>query len=86
MIRMNYYLHGRSTLSTADLLRGAATSVVRVADSMDKPNELLQMLNDVFDVVTRDKVADKIEELGLGLVKCATELRGPVIDERPMPN
>ena len=84
MIKMNYYLHdGRTVMSTADLLRGAAVSVTRVADTMDKPNDLLKMLNDVFDVVTRDKVADKIEEIGFGLVKMGADLRGEVIDERP---
>lgn len=73
----------RTGMRLAEVLRGCSTSLVRVADSMDKPNELLAMLNDVFDVITRDKVADKIEQLGLGLVTCATELRGPVIDQRP---
>ncbi len=85
MIKMNYYLHGNSTLSTADLLRGASTSLGRVADSMDKPNELLVMLNEVFDVVTRDKVADKIAQIATGLIQMSEELRGPVIDQRPMP-
>ncbi len=85
MIKMNYYLHGNNTMSTADLLRGASHSIGRVADSMDKPNELLMMLNDVFDVITRDKVADKIEQIGASLITCAMELRGPVIDQRPMP-
>jgi hypothetical protein len=85
MIKMNYYLQGNSTMTTADLLRGCALSLNRVADSMDKPNELLAMLNEVFDVITRDKVADKIDQLGAGLFQCAQELRGPVIDQRPMP-
>lgn len=85
MIKMNFYLHGRDTLSTADLLRGAAISINRVADGMDKPNDVLAMLNEVFDVVTRDKVADKIEQLAAGLMQCSLELRGPVIDQRPMP-
>ncbi|MCW5648335.1 MAG: hypothetical protein KIS62_01180 [Ramlibacter sp.] len=85
MIKMNYYLHGNNTMSTADLLRGAAHSLTRVADSMDKPNEILMMLNEVFDVVTREKVADKIESLAASLFQCAGELRGQVIDQRPMP-
>jgi hypothetical protein len=85
MIKMNYYLHGNSTMTTADLLRGASTSLTRVADGMDKPNEILAMLNDMFDVVTREKVADKIETLAAGLFTMASELRGPVIDQRPLP-
>ena len=52
---------------------------------MDKPNELLVMLNEVFDVVTRDKVADKIAQIATGLIQMSEELRGPVIDQRPMP-
>lgn len=85
MIKMNYYLHGNSTLTTADLLRGCATSLTRIADSMDNPNEVMRMLNEVFDVVTREKVGDKIDSLAAGLFQCAAELRGPVIDQRPMP-
>ena len=85
MIKMNYYLHGKNTLSTADMLRGAATSLVRVADNMDKPNELLAMFNEVFNVVDRDKVADKIDEVARGLLACAQDLRGEIIDERPLP-
>lgn len=83
MIRLNYYVSNGNTLSTADLLRGCAASLVRVADSMDKPNELLSLLNEVFDVVTRDKVADKIGQLAEGLQRVGGELRGPVIDQRP---
>lgn len=82
MIKMNFYRHGADIISTADALRGASNSLVRVADSMDKPNDILAMLNEVFDVVTRDKVADKIEQLSHGLAKIADELRGPVIDQR----
>ncbi|MES2910642.1 MAG: hypothetical protein V4718_04600 [Pseudomonadota bacterium] len=85
MIKMNYYLHGNSTMTTADLLRGASTTLTRVADGMDKPNEILAMLNEVFDVVTREKVADKIEQVAAGLFTMAGELRGAVIDQRPMP-
>lgn len=84
MIKMNFYRHGNEVVSTADMLRGCATSLLRVADSMDKPNELLAMLNEVFDVVTRDKVADKIAQLSDGLDKLANELRGPVVDQRHM--
>lgn len=82
MIKMNYHRHDGSFVSTADILRSASASVGRVADSMDKPNDILAMLNDVFDIVTRDKVADKIEQLANGLHKVADELRGPVQDAR----
>ena len=82
MIKMNYYRHGTDFVSTADLIRSATISLGRVADSMDKPNDILAMLNDVFDIVTRDKVADKIEQLAHGLTKLAHELREPVIDQR----
>jgi hypothetical protein len=85
MIKMNYYRHGNSTVSTADMLRGCATSLTRVADSIDKPNELLAMFNEVFDVVTREKVADKIEMLSRNLRECADDLREEIIDERPLP-
>lgn len=82
MIKMNFYRRGQDVVSTADLLRGCAASLVRVADSMDKPNDILAMLNEVFDVVTRDKVADKIVQLAAGLQQMGDELRGPVIDQR----
>lgn len=85
MIKMNFYLLGKSTVSTADMLRGASTSLVRIADNMDKPNELLAMFNEVFGVVDRDKVADKIEDIAKGLFDCAGDLRGSIIDERPLP-
>jgi hypothetical protein len=85
MIKMNYYVHNNSTMSTADLLRGASHQIVKLSDSMDKPNEILAMLNDVLDLVTRDKIADKIESIAASLFQCAGELRGPVIDQRPMP-
>jgi hypothetical protein len=84
MIKMNHYMHGQQVMTTADLLRGASTSLGRVADSMDKPNELLAMLNEVFDVITRDKVADKIAQLATGLIQLSEELRGPMIDQRPL--
>lgn len=83
MIKMNHYMHGQQVMTSADLIRGAATSLGRVADSMDKPNELLAMLNEVFDVITRDKVADKIAQLATGLIQLSEELRGQVIDQRP---
>jgi hypothetical protein len=79
---MNYYVRNNNTLSTADLLRGAANTLTRVADSLDKPNDVLAMLNEVFDVVTRDKIADKIDQIHEGLATMALELRGPVIDQR----
>jgi hypothetical protein len=41
-------------------------------------------LNEVFDVITRDKVADKIAQLATGLIQMSEELRGPIIDQRPM--
>jgi hypothetical protein len=82
MIRMNYYVRNNTTVSTADLLRGAATTLTRVADSLDKPNDVLAMLNEVFDVVTRDKIADKVDQIQEGLAQMALELRGPVIDQR----
>jgi hypothetical protein len=85
MIKMNYYLHGKNTVSTADMLRGAATNLSRMADNMDKPNELLAMFNEVFGIVDREKVADKIDEIARGLVDCGNDLRGIQIDERPMP-
>ena len=84
MIKMNFYRHGAETVSTADVLRGASTSIARVADTMDKPNDILAMLNEVFDVVTRDKVADKIEQIAHALHGCAQELRGPVVDQRQL--
>lgn len=82
MIKMNFYRRGNDVLSTADMLRGCAVSLTRVADSMDKPNDILAMLNEVFDVVTRDKVADKIVQLAAGLAQLGDELRGPMIDQR----
>lgn len=85
MIKMNFYVSNGTTASTADMLRGCANSLNRVADSMDKPNEIMAMLNDVFDIITREKVAEKIEQLGAGLISCSMDLRGPVIDQRPMP-
>lgn len=85
MIKMNFYQHGRSTMSTADMLRGAAGQLTRIADNMDKPNELLAMFNEVFGIVDREKVADKIDEIARGLVNCGNDLRGDLIDERPLP-
>jgi hypothetical protein len=82
MIKMNFYRHGTETVTTADLLRGCSHSLVRIADSMDKPNELLAMFNEVFDVVTREKVAEKIESLAANLLECSVDLRGPIIDQR----
>jgi hypothetical protein len=84
MIKMNFYVRNGNTLTTADLLRGAAKNLDRMADSLDKPNDILSMLNDMFDIVTRDKVADKIEQLATGLIQMSTELRGPQIDQRSL--
>lgn len=79
---MNYYRRGNEFVTTADVMRSASATIGRVADSMDKPNDVLAMLNEVFDIVTRDKIAEKIEQLADGLDKLALELRGPVIDQR----
>jgi hypothetical protein len=86
MIKMNFYMHGKSTVSTADTLKGCAHSLSKIADNMENPNEVLRMISEMFDVVTREKVAEKIEGLAAGLFQCAADLKGPVIDERPHAN
>lgn len=83
MIRLNHYLRGERVVNTADLVRSCAQSLEKLADSMDKPNELFAMFNELFDVVSREKVADKLAEHADALIVLAADLRGEVVDERP---
>jgi hypothetical protein len=82
MIQLNHYVRGAKSVTTADLVRECASDLQKLADSMDQPNEAFALFNKMFDVVTRDKVADKLADFADALHVVATDLRGEVVDQR----
>jgi hypothetical protein len=82
MIQLNHYVRGTKSVTTADLVRECASDLQKLADSMDQPNEAFALFNKMFDVVTRDRVADKLADFADKLHVVATDLRGDVVDQR----